>query len=94
MGFWFLDATGRGRQPVYCRIDRNFEFAYLKDRVFIPVRWFDFDPLYDLEGWLGDDTEYNGTSEVKSLKEIQGWVQLTWHTRLYCGVETLGDYNK
>lgn len=92
VGFWYLDATGKGRQPVYCRIDRDFEFAYVKDGIFIPVRWIDFDPLHDLEGWMGDDTEYDSNTKPMNPKEIQEWVEITWYSRRYCGIQTLGDY--
>jgi hypothetical protein len=91
VGFWSLDATGKGRRPVYCLIDKEFEFAYLKDGVFTLVRWIDFDPLDILGSWMGDDTEYDGDTEVMSPKEIREWVITMWYSRNFCGIETLGN---
>lgn len=90
MGFWYLDATGKGKRPVYCLIEENFDFAYVTDEGFCFVRWFDFDPLDVFGNWMGDDTEYDDsdTEIPMNPKEVREWVELMWYSRDYCGIKT------
>lgn len=82
VGFWVIDATGRGRCPVYCLINRNFEYAYLKGRTFVLVRWIDFDPFDVFGDWMGDDTE---DDECMDPEEVRAWVQAMWMSWEYAG---------
>jgi hypothetical protein len=91
VGFWYSDATGKGRKPVYCLVNERFAFAYLQDGEFFLVRWIDFDPLDVLGQWMGDDTDYDDVdTPIMTPKEIKEWVELMWYSRAYCGIETLG----
>lgn len=82
VGFWFTDATGRGGRPVYCLINRNFEYAYLEGRTFVLVRWIDFDPFNVFGDWMGDDTEDN---DCMNPEEVRAWVQTMWMSWNYVG---------
>jgi hypothetical protein len=82
VGFWFTDATGRGGRPVYCLINRDFEYAYLEGRTFFLVRWIDFDPFHVFGDWMGDDTEDN---DCMSPEEVRVWVQTMWLSWNYAG---------
>jgi hypothetical protein len=82
VGFWFADATGRGARPVYCLVDRDFEYAYLEGRKFILVRWIDFDPFNVFGDWMGDDTEDN---DCMNPDEVRAWVLTMWMSWKYAG---------
>ncbi|EED11911.1 hypothetical protein TSTA_110900 [Talaromyces stipitatus ATCC 10500] len=86
IGFWFADQSGNGRRPVYCLINRDFEFAYLKGKTFILVRYDDFDPLDEFGDWLGDDTE---DEDAMSPEDVKGWVQMMWEIRNYAGIQDM-----
>lgn len=84
VGFWFTDATGRGGRPVYCLVNRNFEYAYPEGTTFSLVRWIDFDPFNVFGNWMGDDTE-DDDDDSMSPEEVKGWVITMWMSRKYVG---------
>ncbi|EED14473.1 hypothetical protein TSTA_106830 [Talaromyces stipitatus ATCC 10500] len=84
VGFWSADASGNGRRPVYCLVETDFEFAYLKGNTFILVRYDDFDPLDEFGDWLGDDTE---DEDAMSPEEVKAWVEMMWESRVYAGLQ-------
>jgi hypothetical protein len=86
VGFWSADASGNGRRPVYCLVEVDFEFAYLKGNTFVLVRYDDFDPLDEFGDWLGDDTE---DEEAMSPEEVKVWVEMMWESRIYAGLQDM-----
>lgn len=69
VGFWSADASRNGRRPVYCLVERDFEFVYLKEGTFILMCYDDFDPLDEFGDWLGNDTENKGAISLRKIKE-------------------------
>lgn len=83
VGFWFADQSGNGRRPVYCLVEKDFEFAYQKEDSFILTRYDDFDPLDDFGDWLSDDTE---DEDAMSPEEVKVWAEMMWESRVYAGL--------
>lgn len=86
VGFWSANTNGDGRRPVYCLVKRDFEFAYLRGKRSILVRYEDFDPLDEFGDWLGDDTE---DKDAMSPDEVKVWVDMMWESRLFAGLQDM-----
>jgi hypothetical protein len=92
VGIWYVDGSQKLGRPVYCLVEKDLEFAYLRGELFI-VRLWDFDPLNRFgDCWRGDDTEDDNAT---SPGEMKMWARNLWKRRknpLYRDI-TLGKLN-
>jgi hypothetical protein len=92
VGYWHVDASGKGRRPVYCLVYESFKYAYLDYGKPILVRWVDFDPLEVFGERMGDDTEHDtaddgdGFEEPMDEKKVRSWVESMWFSKEFCGI--------
>lgn len=90
VGYWHINASGEGRSPVYCMVEKDFEYACWINGALELVRWYDFDPHDFFGEWMGDDTERDtdmeGDMEPMSQKQVWSWVESIWLSKEFCGI--------